>query len=146
MLTAVRRVQVEWSNVVNKLLRILTVIFVAFALSSLLVYKLRLGSTLHQSQRSRPAAHLVEETKTVEGQIQAIDPGTSTLTLMNDGEEVMLAFDERTAILESGRAIKPTSITSGRPATVKYTQRGTRKWARRIDLAPAEPPDASESY
>ncbi len=145
-MTAVRQVQVGWSNVVNKLVRILTVIFVAFALSSLLVYKLRLGSTLHQSQRSRPAANLVEETKTVEGQIQTIDPGTSTLTLMNDGEEVMLAFDERTAILESGRAIKPTSITSGRPATIKYTQRGAKKWARRIDLTPAEPLDATESY
>ena len=134
------------SKVVNKLVRILTVIFIAFALSSLLIYKLRLGSTLHQAQRSRPRPNLVEETKTVEGQIQAIDPGSSTLTLVNDGEEVMLAFDERTAILESGRAIKPASITSGRPATVKYTQRGAKKWARRIDLAPAEPPDATESY
>ena len=137
---------VRWSKVVKKLARILTVIFVAFALSSLLLYKLRLGSTLHQSQRSRPAPNLVEETKTVEGQIQVIDQGTNTLTLVNDGEEVMLAFDERTAILESGRAIKPTSITSGTPATVKYTQRGAKKWARRIDLAPAEPPEASESY
>src|SRR5438034_10922836 len=80
MMTAVRRVQVGWSNVVNKLVRILTVIFVAFALSSLLVYKLRLGSTLHQSQRVRTRPNLVEETKTVEGQIQAIDPGTSTFT------------------------------------------------------------------
>jgi hypothetical protein len=131
---------------VNKLLRILTVIFVAFALSSFLVYKLRVGSTLHQSQRGGTRPNLVEETKTVEGQIQAIDPGTSTLTLVNDGEEVMLAFDERTAILESGRAIKPTSITSGSPATVKYTQRGTKKWARKIELAPAEPPEASDSY
>ena len=130
----------------NKLVRILTVIFVAFALSSLLVYKLRLGTTLNQSQRGPTRPNLVEETKTVEGQIQAIDPGTSTLTLVNDGEEVMLAFDERTAILESGRAIKPAAITSGQPATVKYTQRGARKWARRIDLAPAEPPDASDSY
>lgn len=130
----------------NKLVRILTVIFVAFALSSLLVYKLRLGSSLQNSQRGRPAPNLVEETKTLEGQIQAIDPGTSTLTLLNDGEEVMLAFDERTAILESGRAIKPTSITSGSPATVKYTQRGARKWARRIDLVAAEPTDATESY
>lgn len=130
----------------NKLVRILTVIFVAFALSCFVVYKLRLGSTLRHSQQGRPSPNLVEETKTLEGQIQAIDPGTSTLTMVNEGEEVMLAFDERTAILESGHAIKPTSITSGRPATVKYTQRGTKKWARRIDLAPAEPPDASESY
>jgi hypothetical protein len=128
------------------LVRILAVIFVAFSLSSLLVYKLRLRSTLHQSQQRQPAQHLVEETKTVEGQIQTIDQGTSTLTLLNDGEEMMLAFDERTAILESGHAIKPTSIKSGRPATVKYTQRGAKKWARRIDLTPAEPATDSESY
>ena len=130
----------------NKLVRTLAVIFVGFSLSSFLLYKLRLGSTLHQSQQSRRATNLVEETKTVEGQIQAIDPGANTLTLLNDGEEMMLAFDERTAILESGHVIKPTSITSGRPATVKYTQRGARKWARRIDLAPAEPAEATESY
>ena len=130
----------------NNLIRILTVIFVGFSLSSLLVYKLRLSSTLHQSQQRRSTPKLVEETKTVEGQIQTIDPGTSTLTLLNDGEEMMLAFDERTAILESGHAIKPTSIATGRPATVKYTQRGARKWARRIDVAPAEPAAASDGY
>lgn len=130
----------------KKLVRILTVIFVAFALSSLLIYKLRLGSTLRQSRQIRSSTNLVEETKTVEGQIQAIDPGASTLTLVNDNEEVMLAFDERTAILESGHVIKPTSITSGASATVKYTQRGAKKWARRIEVAPAEPPETSESY
>jgi hypothetical protein len=88
----------------------------------------------------------MEETRIVEGQIQGVDPSAQTLTLVNDGEEVMLAFDERTAILESGRPVQPASITSGTPAMVKYTQRGGKKWARRIELAPAEPPDASESY
>lgn len=130
----------------NKLARILTVILIAFALSSLLLYRLRLGSTLRPSRQSQATPNLVEETKTVEGQIQAVDPGTRTLTLVNDYEEVMLAFDERTAILESGRPVQPASITSGTPATVKYTQRGAKKWARRIELAPAEPPDASDSY
>ena len=115
-------------------------------MSSLLVYKLRLGSTLHQSQPNRKSPNLIEETKTVEGQIQAFDPGASTLTVVNDDEEVMLAFDERTAILESGRVIKPSSITSGSSATVKYTQRGAKKWARRIEVSPAEPPETSDSY
>ena len=129
----------------NKLARILTVILIAFALSSLLVYRLRLG-TLRPSRPSGATPNLVEVTKTVEGQIQAVDPGSRTLTLVNDAEEVMLAFDERTAILESGRPIQPASITSGTPATVKYTQRGAKKFARRIELAPAEPPDALDSY
>jgi hypothetical protein len=133
-------------RVVNKLARILTVILIAFALSSFLVYRLRLGSTLRATRQSNAAPNLVEETKTVEGQIQTVDPGTRTLTVVNDYEEVMLAFDERTAILESGHPIQPTAITSGTPATVKYTQRGAKKWARRIELAPAEPADASDSY
>jgi hypothetical protein len=89
---------------------------------------------------------LTEETKVVEGQIQTVDAGAHTFVLLNDGEEVMLAFDERTSILESGKPVQPASMTSGTPATVKYTQRGGRKWARKIELVPAEPPDASDSY
>lgn len=130
----------------TNLARILSIILIAFALSSLLVYRLRLRSTLHPSRQSHAARSLVEETKIVEGEIQTIDSDTRTLTLKNDGEEMMLAFDERTAILESGRPIQPASITSGTPATVKYTQRGGKKWARKIELASAEPPAASDSY
>jgi len=130
----------------TKLVRILTVILIAFALSSLLVYRLRLANTMRSSRQNRSTPHLVQETKTVEGEIQAVDPGAKTLTLVNDSEEVMLAFDERTAILESGRPVQPASITSGTPATVKYTQRGTKKWARRIDLTPAEPVESTDSY
>jgi hypothetical protein len=131
---------------VSKLVRILGVILIAFSLSSLLVYRLRLGSTLRPSRQNQPVPILAEETKVVEGQIQTVDAGAQTFTLVNDGEEVMLAFDERTSILESGKPVQPASITSGTPATVKYTQRGGRKWARKIELVPAEPPDASDSY
>ena len=103
----------------NKLLRILSVILIAFALSSLLVYRLRLSSTLRPSKHIQPAHGLVEETNVIEGEIQTIDPGSKTFTLVNDGEEVMLAFDERTSILESGRPVQPASITSGTAAMVK---------------------------
>lgn len=130
----------------SKLVRILSVILIAFALSSLLVYRLRLGSTLRPPRQTQSTPGLVEETKIVEGQIQTVDAGSKTLTLINDGEEMMLAFDERTAILESGRPVQPASITSGTPATVKYTQRGGKRWARKIELVPAEPPAASDSY
>jgi hypothetical protein len=131
---------------VSKLLRILVIILIAFSLASLLLYRLRLGSTLPASRDSRSITRLAEETKTVEGQIQTVDPGAQTFTLVNDNEEVKLAFDERTAILESGKPVKPASLTSGKPATVKYTQRGGRKWARKVELIPAEPPDAIDSY
>jgi hypothetical protein len=131
---------------VSKLVRILGIILIAFSLCSLLVYRLRLGSTLRPPRGTQSNTRLAEETRIVEGQIQTVDPGAQTLTLVNDGGEVMLAFDERTSILESGRPVKPASITSGTPATVKYTQRGGRKWARRIELVTAEPPDSSDSY
>jgi len=128
------------------LVRTLSIILIAFALSSLVVYRLRLSSTLPRSRQSTPAPGLVEETTIIEGEIQTVDPGSRTLTLLNEGEEVMLAFDERTSIVESGRPIKPASIASGTSATVKYAQRAGKKWARRIELAPAEPPDATDAY
>jgi len=129
---------------VSKLVRILGVILIAFFLSSFLLYRLRLGSSLRPSRQNQ--SRLTEETKVVEGQIQTVDAGAHTFVLLNDGEEVMLAFDERTSILESGKPVQPASMTSGTPAKVKYTQRGGRKWARKIELVPAEPPDASDSY
>lgn len=130
----------------NKLLRILSVILLAFALSSLVVYRLRLSSTLRPSRQSASAPGLVEETRIIEGEIQAVDAGSRTFTLVNEGQEVILVFDERTSILESGRPVQPASIASGTPATVKYAQRGGKKWARRIELAPAEPPESSDAY
>lgn len=130
----------------SKLVRILGVILIAFSLSSFLLYRLRLGNSLHPSRQNQSRPLLTEETKVVEGQIQTVDAGAHTFVLLNGGEEVMLAFDERTSIFESGKPVQPASITSGTPATVKYTQRGGRKWARKIELVPAEPPDASDSY
>ncbi len=130
----------------SKLVRILSVILIGFALSSLVLYRVRLSSTLRPSRQAAPAPGLVEETRIIEGEIQSVDPGSRTFTLINEGEEVMLAFDERTSILESGRPVQPASITSGTPATVKYAQRGGKKWARRIELAPAEPPESTDSY
>lgn len=130
----------------SKLLRILVVILIAFTLSSLLVYRLRLGGPPRNFRQGQSPHGIIEETRTVEGQIQSIDSASKTLTLMNNGEEVMLAFDERTAIIASGHPVQPATITSGTPAKVKYTQRGSKKWARRIELSRAEPSDSIESY
>jgi hypothetical protein len=110
------------------------------------VYRLRLASALRPTRQAAPAPGLVEETRIIEGEIQTIDPGSKTLTLVNDGQEVMLAFDERTSIIESGRPVQPASIASGTAATVKYAQRGGKKVARRIELSPAEPPESSDAY
>lgn len=126
----------------NKLNRIISAILIAFALSSLLIYKLRLGDVpaLQPVDTSRA---LTSEVKIVEGQICAVDTGSNTLILIDGSQEVAFAFDERTAIVESGRAVQPASIPHGASATVKYTQRAGKNWARKIELLAAAP---SASY
>jgi hypothetical protein len=131
---------------VSKLVRILSIILMAFALSSLLVYHLRLAGSLLPSNQDQQPTRLVEETRIIEGEIQAVDAESRTFTLMNEGQQVMLAFDERTSISESGRPVQPGSIALGTPATVKYAQRGGKKWARRIELVSADAPDSLDGY
>ena len=80
----------------------------------------------------------------MEGDIQAVDPGLRTFTLMNAGQEVTFGFDDRTSFTESGRPVEPASIVSGTPAAVKYAQRGGKNWARRIELSPEQAPDSSD--
>lgn len=121
------------------LFRVLTSILIAFVLSSLLVYRLRLSKTTHETMDNRPAGSLIEETRTIEGEVQSVDPDSRTLTLMNEGQEVTVGFDERTSITKSGRPVPPTSISSGTRASVKYAQRAGKKFARRIELDPAQP-------
>lgn len=132
--------------IVSNLARVLSVILIAFALSSLVVYRLRLSRSLSPAIQSKPATRLIEETQTIEGEIRAVDRDSRTLTLMNGGEQVTLGFDDRTSITESGRPVKPASIVSGTAASIKYAQRGGKKWARRIELAPAEPRGTSDAY
>ena len=127
------------------LVRVLSAILIAFALSSLVLYRFRLARTLRTSSQSQPAASLVEETRTIDGEIQSVDAAARTFTLMSDGEEVTLGFDDRTSITESDHPVQPASIVSGTPASVKYAQRGGKKWARRIELVPAEPPESSDA-
>jgi hypothetical protein len=130
---------------VSYLVRVLSAILIAFALSSLVLYRFRLARTLRTSSQSQPAASLVEETRTIDGEIQSVDADARTVTLMSDGEAVTLGFDERTSITESDHPVQPASIVSGTPASVKYAQRGGKKWARRIELVPAEPPESSDA-
>lgn len=51
----------------SKLARILTGILIAFALSSLVVYRLRLASSLRTATQDQSATRLVEETRIIEG-------------------------------------------------------------------------------
>jgi len=105
------------------------------------LYRARLG-TLRPQRPSAAATRLVEETAEIEGEIQTIDPGSNTLTLVNGGNAVMLTFDERTSILApSGKPVKPASIATGTAATVKYAQRGVRSGLARSSWLPQNLPN-----
>ncbi|HKP87523.1 MAG TPA: hypothetical protein VJZ26_15580 [Blastocatellia bacterium] len=120
----------------NRLIKIIIALLIAFALSSLLVYRVRLGDA--PALQTGIASRAVQsEIKTVEGQIGIVDTGANILTLIDGSREVTFTFDGRTTIVESGRAVQPGSIPQGAPAAVKYTQRGGKNWARKIELLTA---------
>src|ERR1051325_5929428 len=127
----------------NKLLRIITVILVGFALSSLLIYRLRLGDG--PTPRNNRQV-MQSEVKTVEGQIGAVDEDAKTMTLVDGDQEVTFSFDERTAIVEQGHAVQPKAIPRGAAAAVKYSQRGGKNWARKIEVLAAAPSAVPSEY
>ena len=121
----------------SKLIRIIVIILIAFALASLLIFRLRMSDA-----PAGPAQSAINtDVQTVEGQIGAVDTDTRTLTLVDGDTQVTFDFDERTAIVESGHAVPPAKITQGAPASVRYTQRGGKNWARKIELLSAPPSD-----
>jgi hypothetical protein len=127
----------------NKTAKIVFLILAMFALTSLAIYRLRVGGAKPSAHQRESARTIRAATKTVEGQIDSIDADAGTITL-NDGIEIVtLAFDERTEIVESGRIVEPHSITSGTSATVNYTQRRGRNLARKIELIASAPPDSN---
>ena len=127
----------------NKTARIVLLILVAFALSSLAVYRLRVGGGKPAARIQDSARTIRAATKTVEGQIDSVDADAGVITLNDGTETVTLALDERTQIVESGMIVEAASITSGASATVKYTQRRGRNLARKIELIASIPPDSN---
>ena len=121
----------------SKLIRIIVIILLAFALASLLIVRLRMTDA-----PAGPAQSAINsDVQTVEGQIGTVDTDTRTLTLVDGDKQVTFDFDERTAIVESGRSVPPTKIPQGAAASVRYTQRGGKNWARKIELLSAPPSD-----
>jgi hypothetical protein len=123
----------------DKTVRIIILLLVVFTLASLCIYKLRLDPALHSSNQEQGRRGIQAEVRTAEGQVITVDDDARTLTLDEGSEAVTFIIDERTAIVESGRAVDPSSISSGAAATVKYTQRGGKNVARKIELIPAQP-------
>lgn len=124
----------------SKLIRIIVLILLAFALSSLLIFRLRIDDA---PPPAVPPSTLNPEIQTAEGQIGTVDTDTKTVTLVDGDKKVTFDFDERTAIVESGHAVPPAAIPQGAAASVRYTQRGGKNWARKIELLNDTP---SESY
>jgi Cu/Ag efflux protein CusF len=123
----------------SKLIRIILIILLAFALASLLIFRLRIGDA---PAGPTPAA-INSDVQTAEGQIGIVDTDTKTVTLVDGDKQVTFDFDERTAIVESGHAVLPAKIPQGAAASVRYTQRGGKNWARKIELLTDTP---GESY
>ena len=124
----------------SKLIRIIVTILLAFALASLLIFRLRIGDAPPTEQ---PSAAINSDVQTAEGQIGAVDTDTKTVTLVDGDKQVTFDFDERTAIVESGHSVLPAKIPQGASASVRYTQRAGKNWARKIELLTDTP---SESY
>jgi hypothetical protein len=122
----------------SKLIRIIVIILFAFALASLLIFRLRITD----APDGPPQSAINSDVQTVEGQIGTVDTDSKTLTLVDGDKQVTFDFDERTAIVESGHAVPPAKIPQGAAASVRYTQRGGKNWARKIELlsdTPSEP-------
>lgn len=125
----------------SKLFRIIVIILLAFALASLLIFRLHIGDA--PAPPSLPQSSMNSDVQTVEGQIGTVDTDTRTLILVDGDKQVTFDFDERTAIIESGHAVAPAKIPQGASASVRYTQRGGKNWARKIELLTGRP---AESY
>lgn len=129
----------------NKLSRIISTILIVFALLSLVIYRMRLGD-VRRRQPVDTSRAITSEIKMIEGQICDVDTGSNTLILIDGSQQVTFDFDGRTAIVESGRAVQPASIPRGASATVKYTQKAGKNWARKIELLAAAPSEPSDMY
>ena len=120
----------------RRLVATILFLLVAFAAASLVVYRLGLG----HSTPGEPAVHntIVPDVKTAKGEVQAIDVGAGTLTIVNGDREFVFTFDDRTSISQSGHSVPAGSIEAGTGATIRYLKRGGKNWARRIELVAAD--------
>jgi hypothetical protein len=117
----------------RRLALIIFCILAAFAAASLAVYRLGISRN-RVVEQTGPRRSIAPEVKTAEGEVQAIDVNSGTLTILDGDHQFTFAFDDRTSILQSGHTVAPDSIEAGAGAKVRYLKRGGKNWARRIDL------------
>ena len=115
----------------GKLVRTIVIILITFMLASLVLYRVRLGHSAKPRNFPRPTASAIIET---EGEISEVDEDGGRLVLNSGDENIVVIFDERTSITESGGIVAASAITPGATATVRYTPQNGKNRARSISL------------
>jgi len=115
----------------GKLVRTIVIIIITFMLSSLVLYCVRLGHSARPRDYARPSQSAIIET---EGQVSEVDEDDGTLVLTDGDQNIVVIFDERTSITESGGIVAASAITPGATATVRYTPQNGKNRARSISL------------
>jgi hypothetical protein len=115
----------------GKLVRTIVIIVITFMLASLVLYRARLGHGARPREHPRPSVSAIIET---EGQVSEVDEGDGRLVLTDGDQYIVVIFDERTSITESGGIVAASAIRPGATATVRYTPQNGKNRARSISL------------
>ena len=83
----------------GKLVRTIVIIIITFMLSSLVLYRVRLGHSARPRDYARPSQSAIIET---EGQVSEVDEDDGRLVLTDGDQNIVVVFDERTSITEAG--------------------------------------------
>ena len=115
----------------GKLVRTIVIIIITFTLASLVLYRMRLGHGGRVREHPRPAASAIIE---AEGLVSEVDNDGGRLVLSDGDQDIVVIFDERTSITESGGTVASSAIIPGATATVRYTPQNGKNRARSISL------------
>ena len=120
----------------KRLIEIICLIIIAFILSSLWLYRHRLGQATLQQSSAQDRQALSVDLATAEGEISTFDTGNRTMILTDGNNSLTISLDDKTAISESGHPVRFTAIPSGAKAKVSYRKKSGRYWAVQIELLP----------
>ena len=120
----------------KRLIEIICLIIIAFILSSLWLYRHRLGQATLQQPSDQDRQYSAIDLVTAEGEISTLDTGNKTMILTDGNNSLTISLDDKTAISESGHPIRFTAISSGAKAKVRYRKKSGRYWAVQIELLP----------
>ena len=99
------------------------------------LYKLHMNFATNSLQQNEALPQPGKGAETVDGKVQSIDLSNNTIWLVGNGQKLDFAFDDATVFVEDGRAIHPSSISSGNSVTVIFIKKANRNVARNILLS-----------